>query len=252
MADRPEHRVEVIGHGGAGAFFPGNSRQSIEQALKIGVDRIEFDVQRSADGDLVLVHDDHLRIDGGQKRAVRGLKAAELRELLTGLLTIDEAIELIGHNAAILIDVKAPSYQQLVIDAIRRHNLGGETAVSSTYANVLRDIRRASSDIRIGISTGHMANALPVKSARTLVSGALQISVPSVLAYAVRAIGATDVMIQHRACSPRLVRQMHARGIKVNTWTVDQPKQIRRMIAMGVDGVISNRPDLVKEALDRD
>ena len=54
--------VEVIGHGGAGFYFPGNSRQSIERALEIGVDRIEFDVQRSAGDELVLVHDDRLRL----------------------------------------------------------------------------------------------------------------------------------------------------------------------------------------------
>lgn len=251
MGSRSERYIEVIGHGGAGDFFPGNSRPSIAQALKIGVDRIEFDVQRSADGDLVLVHDDHLRLSKGRKKAVRAISTAEIRALLPGLLTFDEAVELIGGQAQLLIDVKSPGYQREVAEAIRRHSLGDDTAVSSTYANVLRDIRREFPGLRTGISTGHMANSVPIKAARTLVSGALQVSVPSMLAMAVRMTDATDVMVQYRACSTRLVNLMHSRGIRVNTWTVNHPKQIRRVIAMGVDGVISNRPDLVKEELGR-
>lgn len=249
MPDSHFHRTEVIGHGGAGAYFPGNSRPSIERALEIGVDRVEFDVQVSASRDLVLVHDDRLRAGNGKKRLVRNLSTSELREILPGLLTIDEAIELIGDRATLLIDVKASGYQQEVAKAVHRHNLGSEHAISSTFANVIRDLRRESSGIRLGISTGHMANSVPIKAARTLVSGALQLSVPAALAFTVRTIGATDVMIQYRACSARLVRFMHHRGIKVNAWTVDNPKQIRRMLSMGVDGVISNRPDLIVEAL---
>jgi glycerophosphoryl diester phosphodiesterase len=243
--------IEVIGHGGAGHFYPGNSRQSIEQALEIGVDRIEFDVQLSADGDLVLVHDDYLRGPSGRKRAVRAIPTAEIRTLLPGLLTFDEAVDLIGGRALLLIDVKSPRYEAEVAAAIQRHNLGAENAVSSSHAGVLRYLRHRFPELRLGISTGHMANSIPFKPARTFVSGGLQLSVPSLLAVAARAIGATDVMVQYRACSPRLVRLMHRKGIRVNAWTVDHPRQIRRVIDMGVDGVISNRPDLVKEALGR-
>jgi glycerophosphoryl diester phosphodiesterase len=64
-----------------------------------------------------------------------------------------------------------------------------------------------------------------------------------------RGIGATETMIQHRVCTERLIRIVHDSGRKVNVWTVDRPEQMRRFIEMGVDGIISNRPDLVKEAL---
>lgn len=251
MTAMPAPSVEVIGHGGAGDFFPGNSRASIEQALKIGVDRIEFDVRLSLEGDLVLVHDDQLRLPDGSKRAVRNLPTAEIRGMVSGLLTFDEAVELIGASASLLIDAKAPGYQREIADAIRRHDLASSAIVSSTYANVLHDLRRQFPDLRTGISTGHLANRVPVRAAKTVISGTLQLSVPAILALAVRTIGATDVMIQYRACSSRLVQLMHSRGIKVNAWTVNHPRLIRRVLAMGVDGVISNRPDLVKDELGR-
>jgi glycerophosphoryl diester phosphodiesterase len=244
--------VEVIGHGGAGHYFPGNSRQSLECALGFGVNRIEFDVQLSSDGDLVLVHDDRLRLPTGQKRPVRSLPTSQIRSLLPGLLTFDEAVELIGTRATMLIDVKFTGYHDSVAAAIRRHKLDtADTIASSTHASVLRHLRQEVPDLRTGISTGHMANSFPIKPARALISGALQFAVPSLLALAVRTIDATDVMIQHRACSPRLVRLMHDRGIRVNAWTVDSTRQMSRVIAMGVDSVTSNRPDILLQLIDR-
>jgi glycerophosphoryl diester phosphodiesterase len=242
--------IEVIGHGGAGYYFPGNSRQSIEKALEIGVARIEFDVQLSGSGELVLVHDDHLRLPTGKKRSVNKLSTAEIRLLLPGLMTFDEAVELIGGRIPFLIDVKASGYAVAVADGIRRHNLGnGATIVSSTYASVLRYLRREFADLRTGISTGHLANSFPIKSARTVISGGFQFAVPSALVVAVRAIGATDVMMQHRVCSSRLVKLMHNKGTRVNVWTVDHPRQIERAITLGVDSITSNRPDLVLDTL---
>ena len=75
--------VEVVGHGGAGDFFPGNSRQSIEKALDLGVDRIEFDVQRAAGDQIVLVHDDDVKI-GANRRRVRDVSVNDLRQRWTG------------------------------------------------------------------------------------------------------------------------------------------------------------------------
>ena len=243
--------IEVIGHGGAGAYFPGNSRQSIERALEIGVDRIEFDVQECA-GDLVLVHDDQLRLPNGGWRMVRAMTVAELRDLLPGLLTFGEAVELIDRKAPILIDVKSTGYEASVSVKIERHRLErADTMVSSTHVGSLRLLRSQFPLLRLGISTGHMANSVPFKPARTLISGALQRMIPSLLGITVRAIKATDVMIQYRACSPRLVELMHSRNVRVNVWTVDSKRQIERVAAMGVDSITSNRPDLVLETVRR-
>lgn len=244
--------LEIIGHGGAGQFYPGNSRMAIETALHIGVDRIEIDVQRAADGRLVLVHDERLRNSDGTWTAARALPVEALRERLDGLLAFDEAVDLIGGRSPLLIDVKAPGYERAVADAIARHALTGSVAVSSTYANVLWTIKRAHPDVRLGISTGHLATGLANKYARRVLAKGLGVVTPPVLALAVSAVGATDVMLQFRICTPAMVARMQRLGIRVNVWTVDHPRQIRRMLDLGVDGIISNRPDLVRELAGRD
>jgi glycerophosphoryl diester phosphodiesterase len=243
-------RPEVIGHGGAGDFFPGNSRASIEQALKIGVDRIEIDVQRSADGDLVLVHDDTFLLHD-RKIPTDEITTAQFRQMLPGLLTLDELVELNRDNVPLLLDVKLPGYEPDLITAIRRHRLAPTVAASSTHATVLWRLKRAFPEMRLGLSTGHMATGIPWRAGRFLASRTLRLVTPLPLLAAMRLCGATETMIQHRVCTPRLVHAVHDSGRRVNVWTVDRPDQMRRFIEMGVDGIISNRSDLMKEELDQ-
>jgi glycerophosphoryl diester phosphodiesterase len=240
--------LEVIGHGGAGDFFPGNTRASIEQALKIGVDRIEIDIQQSADGDLVLVHDKELLFNG-QKTRVRYISTEQLRRVLPGLLTFDEMVDLNRDRVPLLLDVKLPGYEREIVAAIRRHNLAGSVAASSTYGNALKKIGQSVPGMRLGLSTGHMATGIHNRAIRAVVVRALRVATPPTLVLAMGHFGATETMIQHRVCTPRLVDAVHRSGRRVYVWTVDRPEQMRRFIAMAVDGIISNRPDLVKEAL---
>jgi glycerophosphoryl diester phosphodiesterase len=241
-------RIEVVGHGGAGAFFPGNSREAIEQALRIGVDRIEVDVQRSFDGDLVLVHDEEIRIRG-RKRPVEEIRTVDLRSLYPGFLTFDELMELNRDRLPLLLDVKLPGYEREVIAAIHHYDLAECSAVSSTHALVLGRLRRAFPTMRLGLSTGHLATGIPYRAMRAAAAKVLQVTTPIPIVQVAQLCGATDVMIQHRVCSDWLVRSAHRSGRRVYVWTVDRPDQIHRVVAMGVDGVISNRPDLVREVI---
>ncbi|MEA2595583.1 MAG: glycerophosphoryl diester phosphodiesterase [Thermomicrobiales bacterium] len=247
MTARDRPRIEVIGHGGAGDFFPGNSRESIEQALKIGVDRIEIDVQRSADGDLVLVHDKASTIHG-RKIPADEITTSQFRRMLPGLLTLDELVEINSANVPLLLDVKLPGYEAEIIAAIRQHRLADTVAASSTHGVVLRRLKRAFPEMRLGLSTGHMATGIAARPARAVMTNLLRLVTPPPLVSAMRVFGASETMIQHRVCTDRLVRAVHDSGRRVNVWTVDRPEQMRRFIAMGVDGIISNRPDLVREA----
>ncbi len=239
--------IEVIGHGGAGDFFPGNSLQSIEQALKIGVDRIEIDLLESKDGELVLVHDDRIAIDG-KTRWFSEITTDEFRRSLPGLLTIDEAIERVG-KVPLLLDVKCPGYEERVIQAIRRHSLESTVAVSTTHTRVISRIKRDVPRARYGLSSGHIATGLDRPVPRAICASAVKIVTPLPLIVAMKLCGATETMIHHRACSKLLVRAAHASGYKIYPWTVDRAEQMHRLIAWGVDGIISNRPDLVRDAL---
>jgi glycerophosphoryl diester phosphodiesterase len=241
--------MEVIGHGGAGDFFPGNSLQSIEKAIELGVDRIEIDVQLAANGELVLCHDDDVIIDG-RKRPVRELSVESVRGALDGLLTLDEAIELTRGKAPLMIDMKARGYDEPISKAIQQHNIASETIVSSTWALSLRAVREQAPGVRIGLSTGHISTVMRRNALVTISSTLLSVVTPPPAIAAAKAIRADALMLNYRVCSDAFVTLAHKAGLLVYPWTVNHPRWIQEMIDRSVDGIISNRPDLVREQLD--
>ena len=241
-------RIEVVGHGGAGAYFPGNSRPAIERALEIGVDRIECDVQRTSDGVLVLGHDEHVLIDGA-KLALRGLGLDTLRLGIADLLTLDEFFELVGNRSTFLLDMKAPGYERELADAIERHGIAERSIVSSTYALGLRRLRVLLPNLSTGLSSGHPASAIPIEHVRQWLGAALGWMSPRPLILAASRVGADHLMVQHRVCSPRMVSLSHRSGLRVYPWTVDDVDRMDHLIALGVDGVISNKPDVLLSRL---
>ena len=242
-------RPEVVGHGGAGDFYPSNSRRAIETALRIGVDRIEVDVQRTSDGAIVLVHDERVKL-GSRRIPVRSLSLAALHEVLDDLITLEECIALVSDKAGLLIDLKAPHYEREVTAIIGRYGLETSVIVSSTYALSLRRIRRQLPAVAIGLSSGHIASGIRLRPIRAVVSRITRVLLPSPYTTAARAIEAGYLMVHYRVCTERLVESAHEAGIRVYPWTVNSRRLIDRMLARQVDGIISNRPDLVREAID--
>lgn len=238
--------VEIIGHGGAAAYHPPNSEAGIRAAVAIGVDRIELDVLASRDDFLVLTHDATVAIGGGQARPVRSLSLADLRRHDPLLLTLDEAAEVIGDRVPLLLDAKRAGDEDALAAAILRHGWAETAAVSSTYAITLCRLRHRFPNLRLGLSTGHWASSTPTASLRIAVTAALRLAAPLPLLAALKAVAATDTMLRHEVATAPLVAALHRAGYRVNLFTVDDPPAIRRALALGADGIISNRPDLAR------
>jgi glycerophosphoryl diester phosphodiesterase len=240
--------MEVVGHGGAGDFYPGNSRKSVEKALELGVDRIEIDVQVAAGDQLVLIHDDVVRF-GGKKTRVNQLTVEQLRDALEGLLTLDEVIDLTRGKSSLMVDMKSHGYEHLVAQALVRKGIANQTIVSSTFALSLRRVRKSAPGVSIGLSTGHISTVMRRNVLISVTSGVLAVISPLPIIAAAKLIQADHLMLNYRICSPRFVRTAHTFGLSVYAWTVNHPGPIRELIERGVDGLISNRPDLVMEEL---
>jgi glycerophosphoryl diester phosphodiesterase len=240
---------EVVGHGGAGDFYPGNSRPSIEKALELDVDRIEIDVQRSRDGDLVLVHDERVRVGGGRPTLVSTIPTSTLRSIFPGFLTLPEAIEIVGGRVPWMLDIKGPGFEQDLIAAINNYRLAADSSVSCTHLGVLRRLRGVFPEMRLGLSTGHWSSGAPTFTGKKIVASLMRPTILFPLLAALPAAGATEIMIFHHACSRSLIEGLHNRGYLVNVWTVDRPASIRRALDLNVDGIITNRPDLLHEEM---
>ncbi|MGZ4333905.1 MAG: glycerophosphodiester phosphodiesterase [Gaiellaceae bacterium] len=217
---RGDGRPLVIGHRGASAHAPENSLEAIAAAVAAGADLVEFDVSPG----LVVSH------DGGG--------GPSLAEVLSYLAV---------HDIGAHVDVKAGGYEQQVLEAIDAHGLRRRVVVSTAFAAIGRRLRSLAPELpiaigyprdRYGVSNLRWPEPLTRAGAAAL-RAAMPVRVPLLLA-AARA----DVLALHQAlCSPAAVAAAHRRGAPVLAWTANEPAEIRRLAAMGVDAIVSDDPE---------
>jgi len=235
---------EIVGHGGAGAFHHGNSKAAIESSLRFPIERIELDVRVSSDRELVLVHNEEIEIDG-KMLPINEISTETLRATIPGFLTFDEALNAINGRVPIMIDVKKGDYVPELIDSIRRHGIAETTVIACTDPRAIRKLRDAFPAMTIGFSTGHKPFLMALKSGGQVSRNLFQDFATFPLLGVLRWSGANAVMMNHDLVAPDVVQLLHERGYLVFAWTVDSPYLMKRMVSARVDGVISNRPDLV-------
>lgn len=231
---RTAERPLVYGHRGARARAPENTILAFDLAIAEGADGIELDVRMTADGELVVLHDRHLLLESG--------KAAEVERLT--LSQLDLAGKRAGHAIPTLDEVLAWRRQR---GCLANVELKGDVLQRSWLAR-----RSAESILHHGtagilISSFHpmlvlqMARRLPtVPSALLLEPGSLNQLEHAIGGY--RLLGACGVHPQHALLSPTYLRPLRESGALVNTWTVNDEADARRLASLGVDGIVTDRP----------
>jgi glycerophosphoryl diester phosphodiesterase len=219
-----------IGHKGAAALAPENTIESIAAAIAQGVDIVEFDVVDRPDGSLVLAHSHE--------------------EILPDAVLLDEALAYVATHAPVAVDIdldlKWHGFETEVLAALRRHGLVDRAIASSFFPRSLRRLGELEPLLRTGISYPWDRRSLAAKPVLTpVVWGgvlALRSALPFRIARMVSAANAGSAMLHYCMLSGAVVRRAHELGVSVFAWTVDDPSLLRRVLATGVDGVISNDP----------
>lgn len=248
---RPDGSPLRVGHRGAAALAPENTLRSFRAAAAAGVDVIELDVLDLPRGPLVLAHSDRLDevSHGAASGSVRARSLAELREVAPGLPTLDEALAFFADEAphlGVLLDLKLRVRLDELATTIERHRLAARTVVSAPQIDRLRAVARHAPGVRIGLTypedrlgVARRHRLQPLVSAGL---AAMRAAVPYRLPRLLRRSGASAVMLQHRLVTQSAVAGAHALGVPVLAWTVDDPADLARVFAAGVDGVITNDP----------
>jgi glycerophosphoryl diester phosphodiesterase len=221
-----------VGHKGADHVAPGNTVESFEAALEHGVDMIEFDVLRTRDGRLVLAHD---------------YADAESRECLTLAEGLDHFAGEAYAGVQLDVDMKLPGYEREVAEGLAARALAGRSLVSTMYTQSLDRLGELAPGLRRGWSVPRVrrdytrsAWAVPAYA----IARVMRARLPGQAAARIRADGCEAIMVHQILMSRRLVRAVQRAGGEVYVWTVDDPRRIRALEALGVDGVISNDPRL--------
>jgi glycerophosphoryl diester phosphodiesterase len=233
---RPDHLppLKRVGHKGAAHVTPGNTLESFQAALDLHVDMIEFDVLRTRAGRLVLAHDH---------------EDAESRTPPT----LDEGLDHFAGEAYadtdLDVDLKLPGYERAVVDGIRERGLADRALISSQYLESLELIGRIAPEIRRGWSVPRVRRDWTRSPLAPFAYGVARVARRRLPAQAARLIesgGAEALMSHWILVSPRLVTAVQEAGGQLYVWTVDDPKRIAWLEAIGVDGVITNDPRLFR------
>ncbi len=232
-------------HRGASQNAPQNTLAAFRLAREMGVDGVELDVQVSKDGEAVVIHDFTVDATTDGQGPVKDKTLAELKELDAGsrfdarfagerIPTLEEVIVEVGHQLVLNIELKARAFgsAHLVAEVVRLiedHGLIHRVIVSSFNPLALRRVKKLNQRIATGLLYYF---DLPAHLLRALL---LFLTEPDAL------------HPEKHLVTQEYMRWAKERGYRVNVWTVDEPAEMERLIALGVDGIITNRPDVLRE-----
>lgn len=208
---------------------------------------VESDCHLTSDGEVVLFHDADLTRVLGDPRNLADVPLAELRALMQdrgGLATLTEALEAFPE-VRFNIDVKAAAAAELAGRIIAPH--ADRVLVTSFSEGNRKCALRAA---RVG-RVGRPATS-PGRGALIRVLLALALRVPWLITRALAGLDALQIPERQgpvQVLSPRLIEAAHRHGVEVHVWTVNDPDRMRDLVALGVDGIVTDRADLAIETL---
>jgi glycerophosphoryl diester phosphodiesterase len=227
----------VIAHRGASHQALENTIAAFRAAKTAGAHGVELDVMRCGSGDVVVFHDDDLKRLFGRPERVDALALAALRE--HDIPTLEEVLEELGPRMLVNVELKTErragdSELAMQVAAILRHGGWGRRALTSSFNPVaLWQFRRAAPDLPTGLLF-HRKQSRPLREAWP--AWLLQ---PFALH---PEAGLVDAIA---------LAQWRRRGFAVHVWTVDDPREIAALAALGVDGIITNEPARTLATLDQ-
>lgn len=243
-------------HRGGAKLAPENTMAAFRDAVdRWGVDMLEMDVRLTGDGAVVVVHDETVdRTTDGRGR-VADLPLAALRDLDAGarFTALDGSMPFRGRG------VRIPTFDE-VLEAFPRTRLNVEAKCAEVAAPLVQMIRRHGAEHRVLVAAEFERNRRGARGYRGAWGASRSHLVPFWILHRVPWIGrlytpSCDVLQvprRHRGrevVTPRLVAEAHARNLPVHVWVVDDPDEMRTLLARGVDALQTDRPDVLAAVL---
>lgn len=269
LPDTPEtayyrdlRRPLVIAHQGGDGIWPGDTMLAFENAVALGVDVLEMDAHITQDGHIVLMHDERVdrttdgtglieemtldalkQLDAAYGWSNDGGKTFPYRGQGTQLLTLDELfIRFPDMRYVIEIKLTQNPIDKPLCDLIREHNMQDKTMIASFHDEAMQSFRTACPEVATSASRGEVTAF--VLLGKIFLSGLVIPQYESI-----QPPYDPEESMNIPIMTPRFMREAHAKNIAVEPWTVDDPKLMKQYIEWGVDGIMTDRPDLMMEVL---
>ena len=211
----------ILGHRGAPGHLPENTMPGFHKAMELGADGFELDVRITEDEKLVVVHGAVV-----QGHAVQSSAYAGIRHVSDGVEVplLEEVLAGFGRRAYLDIELKTPGFEQAAIALIEKYCERCWIVLSAFHPQTLLKARELAPDLQLGFIYNR------TQEEETRHNCPVEVVIP-----------------QFRLASRDLIAEAHAEGLMVFAWTVNDSQQASRLMDLGVDGLISDYPEMVAE-----
>jgi glycerophosphoryl diester phosphodiesterase len=228
-------RPLVVSHAACAGHAPENTLAGVRKAIELGAEAIEIDVQSSADGVPVLMHDLTVERTTTGTGAVAELSLQQLRSLDAGgepVPTLAEVLDLTRGTVLLVIEIKQPAIAEDVARVVREAAALDEVMTWSFFAPALSGMRAAEPRIPSALLIAPQSVPEWPEMRRTALE-----------------LGLQAVSVFFLGVNERIIQDCRTSGLALYTWTVDEMQQIKQIAGLGADGICSNYPDRVLSVL---
>jgi len=237
------NRIIIMGHRGASKIAPENTLKAFKEAIRLKADSVEFDVQETLDGEIVIIHDDNTLRTAGTEGIVNQMTLVELKKLNFGngeqIPTLLELIELAKDKISLNCEIKVEGIAKKVIQIFQDADILDSTIASSFLHEELIKIQKIEPQLKL-------ATLVPTEAGKF-----------SDWNYKKKLIDYTSennyyaINPLYKLADKQFIEYAHEKNVKVFPWTVDSGIAMRKLINMGTDGIITNDISRLKEVLNR-
>ena len=237
------NKIIIMGHRGASKIAPENTLDAFKEAIRLKADAVEFDVQETVDGEIVIIHDYDTLRTAGTEGIVKQMTLKELKKLNFGngerILTLLELIELAKDKISLNCEIKVEGIAKKIVHIFQDADILDSTIVSSFLHEELIKIQKIEPQLKL-------ATLVPTEAGKF-----------SDWNYKKKLIDFTSennyyaINPLYKLADKQFIEYAHEKNIKVFPWTVDSGIAMRKLINMGTDGIITNDISRLKEVLNR-
>lgn len=231
----------IFAHRGASNIAPENTLKAFKKAIELQADFIEFDVHQTKDKKIVVIHDGNTFRTTGRLGIIKSMTLEEIKQLDCGdgetIPTLEEVIELAKGKISLNIEVKARGFTEELVRTINKSEIIEAVIISSFKHDILLKVQKL--DSRIKLASLEPTRVGWVKSwisRKKLLKNATENKFFAINPY-------------HKLVNRKFINKTHNNNIKIYPWTVNSDFAIRKLIEMGVDGIITNKIYRAKEIL---
>ncbi|MEE9432590.1 MAG: glycerophosphodiester phosphodiesterase family protein [Melioribacteraceae bacterium] len=235
------NKVKVVAHRGASAYAPENTLASMQKAIEMKAYMSELDVQETADGEIILLHDRTLKKTAGIDKNIWEMNYADLKGIDVGswfsedyanepIPTLKEVIDLVKGKMKLNIELKANKHEKKLAERslkiVEDNNFLDQVIFTSFKFDEIRRIRELNENVKVGYIFGKLPEDVDVFSEDV------------------------DLLsVHYKTVDEDFVKKAKTNGKEIAVWTVNESEEMQRMIKLGVDEIITNYPDRLIKTL---